>query len=76
MGQLADAFSAAEAQGGTPIVVHIDDELAGIITVRDTIKDTSTAAIAQLKELGPDPIPTHRTTKVRHAVASEVGIDL
>lgn len=76
LGQLADAFSAAEAQGGTPIVVHIDDELAGIITVRDTIKDTSTAAIAQLKELGLTPyLLTGDNEGAARAVASEVGID-
>jgi len=75
LGALADAFAAAEADGGTPIVVHIDDQLAGIITVRDTIKDTSTAAIAQLQELGLTPyLLTGDNPGAARAVAREVGI--
>ena len=76
LGALTDAFAAAEADGGTPIVVHIDDQLAGIITVRDTIKDTSTAAIAQLQELGLTPyLLTGDNPGAARAVAREVGID-
>lgn len=75
LGALADAFAAAEADGGTPIVVHIDEQLAGIITVRDTIKDTSTAAIAQLQELGLTPyLLTGDNPGAARAVAREVGI--
>lgn len=75
LGALTDAFAAAEADGGTPIVVHIDDQLAGIITVRDTIKDTSTAAIAQLQELGLTPyLLTGDNPGAARAVAREVGI--
>ena len=75
LGTLADAFAAAEADGGTPIVVHIDDQLGGIITVRDTIKDTSTAAIAQLQELGLTPyLLTGDNPGAARAVAREVGI--
>ncbi|MGO1985215.1 HAD-IC family P-type ATPase, partial [Corynebacterium casei] len=66
----------AEESGGTPIVVRIDDDIAGVITVRDTIKDTSAAAIAQLQELGLTPyLLTGDNEGAARAVAREVGID-
>ncbi|WP_313550830.1 copper-translocating P-type ATPase, partial [Corynebacterium sp.] len=76
LGALTDAFISAEESGGTPIVVRIDDDIAGVITVRDTIKDTSAAAIAQLKELGLTPfLLTGDNEGAARAVAREVGID-
>lgn len=76
LGALTDAFTSAEESGGTPIVVRIDDDIAGVITVRDTIKDTSAAAIAQLKELGLTPyLLTGDNEGAARAVAREVGID-
>lgn len=76
LGTLTDAFTSAEESGGTPIVVRIDDDIAGVITVRDTIKDTSAAAIAQLQELGLTPyLLTGDNEGAARAVAREVGID-
>ena len=76
LGALTDAFTSAEKSGGTPIVVRIDDDIAGVITVRDTIKDTSAAAIAQLQELGLTPyLLTGDNEGAARAVAREVGID-
>ena len=73
---MTEAFISAEESGGTPIVVRIDDDIAGVITVRDTIKDTSAAAIAQLQELGLTPyLLTGDNEGAARAVAREVGID-
>ena len=50
-------FEAAEkmsAQGKTPMFVLADKKAAGIIGVADTIKETSIAAIDELKRLGLD----------------------
>ena len=56
--------------------MRIDDDIAGIITVRDTIKDTSIAGITQLKQLGLTPyLLTGDNEGAARAVASEVGID-
>ncbi|HCJ69245.1 MAG TPA: heavy metal translocating P-type ATPase [Corynebacterium casei] len=76
LGALTEAFISAEESGGTPIVVRIDDDIAGVITVRDTIKDTSAAAIAQLQKLGLTPyLLTGDNEGAARAVAREVGID-
>lgn len=72
---LSEAFRAAEAEGGTPVAVYAADALIGIIDVRDTVKETSAAAVAQLKELGLIPhLLTGDNESAAQAVAQAVGI--
>ena len=62
--------------GATPVVVSVDGQPAGIIEVRDTIKPSSAAAVAQMKELGLTPyLLTGDNAGAAHAVAAEVGIE-
>ncbi|AJK70147.1 heavy metal translocating P-type ATPase [Corynebacterium marinum] len=75
-GLLQDAFTHAQTLGGTPVVVQINGRNAGVITVRDTAKPTSAAAVAGLKELGLTPmLLTGDNAGAAQAVAAEVGID-
>ncbi|OLT55721.1 cation-transporting ATPase [Corynebacterium sp. CNJ-954] len=72
---LQGAFDAAQDAGGTPVVVEIDGNAAGVITVRDTVKPTSAEAVAGLKELGLTPmLLTGDNEGAARAVAAEVGI--
>ncbi len=65
----------AAAQGLTVVAVRADGELLGTIAVADTVKPTSAAAIARLRELGLRPILlTGDNEATAHAVAAEVGI--
>ncbi|MFS8937103.1 heavy metal translocating P-type ATPase [Corynebacterium sp. c25Ua_89] len=74
-GELAATFQAAEAEGATPVAVYVDDTLAGIIDVRDTVKPTSAAAVAKLRELGLAPhLLTGDNEGAARAVAKAVGI--
>ena len=74
-GELAATFQAAEAEGATPVAVYVDDTLAGIIDVRDTVKPTSAAAVAKLRELGLTPhLLTGDNEGAARAVAKAVGI--
>ena len=76
LGSLSETFRAAEAEGGTPVAVYAADTLIGIIDVRDTVKATSAAAVAQLKELGLIPhLLTGDNESAAQAVAQAVGID-
>lgn len=76
LGSLSEAFRAAEAEGGTPVAVYAADALIGIIDVRDTVKESSAAAVAQLKELGLVPhLLTGDNESAAPAVAQAVGID-
>ena len=75
-GALQDAFTAAQEQGGPPVVVSVGGPPAGVITVRDTVKETSAAAVAALRELGMIPmLLTGDNAGAARAVAAEVGID-
>lgn len=73
---LLHPFQHAQKIGGTPVVVTIDGVDSGVITVRDTVKDTSAEAIRGLKELGLTPILlTGDNEGAAKSVAAEVGID-
>ncbi len=70
------AFTRAQGRGHTAVLVAVDGELRGMIAVADAVKDTSAAAIAELKELGLTPVLlTGDARAVAEAVAAEVGID-
>ncbi|MBX4355648.1 HAD family hydrolase, partial [Mycobacterium tuberculosis] len=72
---LRTAFDDAQKQGGTPVVAQIDGTVAGVITVRDTVKPTSAEAVAGLKALGLTPwLLTGDNAGAARVVASEVGI--
>jgi Cu+-exporting ATPase len=53
---VADELAAAEAAGGTAIVVAWDGEVRGIVVVADTVKDSSRRAVAELRRLGLTPV--------------------
>jgi P-type Cu+ transporter len=73
---LAEAKAAAEERGRTAIAVAWDGQARAVLVVADTVKSTSSQAIAQLRALGLTPVLlTGDNTTAAHAVAAEVGID-
>ena len=74
--ELQAALRDAEALGQTAIAAGWDGEARAIFIVADTIKPTSTEAIAALKQLGLRPVLlTGDNETTARAVAAEVGID-
>ncbi|MDQ0799200.1 heavy metal translocating P-type ATPase [Arthrobacter sp. SLBN-112] len=68
-------LAAAEDGGATAICVAVDGTAAGIISLRDTVKEGSAAAVARLKALGLRPILlTGDNAAVAARVAAAVGI--
>ncbi|MGW3666267.1 heavy metal translocating P-type ATPase [Streptomyces sp. NPDC005141] len=73
---LARAKSAAETEGRTAVVVARDGAAVGVLTVADTIKESSAEAVRELRALGLTPVLlTGDNRAVAEAVARAVGID-
>lgn len=74
--ELARAKAAAEADGRTAVVVTSDGEALGVLTVADTVKETSARAVRELRALGLTPVLlTGDNRAVAESVARAVGID-
>jgi P-type Cu+ transporter len=75
------ASLAAEADvrasaGQTPMYVAVDGALAGLVSVADTVKESSAEAVAQLEALGLEVwMLTGDNDATARAIASSVGID-
>jgi Cu+-exporting ATPase len=77
-GSLAGVDLPAPAPGrtGTAVEVSWDGRVRGVITLADTVKPSSAAAVAELKSMGITPVLlTGDTAAVAQRVAAEVGID-
>ncbi|MFJ9318388.1 heavy metal translocating P-type ATPase [Streptomyces globisporus] len=73
---LSRALEEDEAHGRTAVVVAWDGEARGVFGVADAVKESSAAAVAELRALGLEPILlTGDNRAVAEAVAREVGID-
>jgi len=69
-------IEALAAQGKTLSVMAVDNKIAGVIGVADTIKPSSKRAISALKDLGIEvAMITGDHTKVAESVGKELGID-
>ena len=73
--ELVAVAAAAEAEGRTPVWVAWDGKVRAVVVVSDTIKETSPAAIAELRQLGLRPVLlTGDNRRAAQAVAERVGI--
>ncbi|MEW9702059.1 heavy metal translocating P-type ATPase [Paenibacillus sp. SI8] len=65
-----------EHEGKTVMLVAVDGSYAGMVAVADTVKETSKAAIARLKEMGIQVVMmTGDNQRTAEAIASQVGIE-
>ena len=72
----AAATEESESLGRTAVVVAWDGAARGVLAVSDTVKPSSSAAVALMKQLGLSPILlTGDNERAARAVAAEVGIE-
>ncbi len=65
-----------ETQGKTATLVAVDNKIAGIIALADTIKDSAKQAVDSLKSIGIQVVMlTGDNERTAKAVASKLGID-
>lgn len=63
-------------QGKTPMYISVNHQLAGIIAVADTVKESSLAAIQKLHKMGIEvAMITGDNKRTAEAIAKQVGID-
>lgn len=65
-----------QSEAKTPMIVAVDNEIAGVIAVADTLKENSAEAIADLHRMGLKvAMITGDNQKTAEAIAKQVGID-
>jgi Cu+-exporting ATPase len=75
-GTLTDRTEELENEGKTAVLASVDGELAGVLAVADTVKDSAREAVAALHERGTEiHMLTGDNERTARAVAREVGID-
>ena len=74
--ELETASDALASDGKTPMYVAFDGRLAGIIAVADVVKESSRAAVSQLRRMGIEVVMiTGDNRRTADAIARQVGID-
>ncbi len=75
--KLESASDKLAEEGKTPMYIAIDNSIAGIIAVADTVKENSKRAIEKLHEMGIKvAMITGDNKRTATAIAKQVGIDI
>ncbi|HNM35444.1 MAG TPA: heavy metal translocating P-type ATPase, partial [Anaerolineales bacterium] len=76
LGSLESEVTRLQSEAKTAMLVAVDNVVAGIIAVADTIKDSSKDAIADLHKMGLKvAMITGDNQKTAEAIAKQVGVD-
>jgi len=76
LNELSETSDHLAEQGKTPMYIAINQELAGIIAVADTVKENSVQAIESLHQMGIEvAMITGDNTRTSKAIAKQVNID-
>jgi Cu+-exporting ATPase len=74
---IEDKLQKYENDGKTAMIVVVNNKLAGIIAVADTLKDYSKEAVEELHKLGVEvAMITGDNKRTAEAIAKQVGIDI
>jgi P-type Cu+ transporter len=74
---LADALEHLENNANTTVLIAVDDEVAGVLGVADTVKEGSLEAIQSLQKMGLKvAMLTGDNQRTAEAIADQVGLDM
>jgi Cu+-exporting ATPase len=74
--RLQSKISELESQGKTVVALYVDNNLAGLISVADTLRENARAVIDQIKKMGKEVIMmSGDNEKTANAIAKTAGID-
>lgn len=75
LGDFEQKTTALADDGKTPMYVAVDEQLAGVVAVADTVKEDSAEAIAGLQKMGIEVVMiTGDNRRTAEAIARKVGI--
>ncbi len=75
-GSAENRMTRLEEQGKTIMMVAVNQRVAGIVAVADTLKEYSSDAVRKLKEIGIETVMlTGDNERTARAIAKQVGID-
>lgn len=75
LGEIESKMEQMEQEGKTAMLVAIDQQIAGVVAVADTIKEDSKEAIHKLQQLGLKVVMiTGDNKRTAEAIAKQVGI--
>jgi Cu+-exporting ATPase len=76
LNELESHLSRLQSEAKTAILVAVDDQVAGVIAVADTVKDGSDEAIGELHRMGLRvAMITGDNRETAEAIAKQVGVD-
>ena len=76
LSSLEEGIQKFEGEGKTVMIVAVNDKVAGVIAVADTLKPRSREAVKELKSMGLDVVMmTGDNERVAQAIAKQLGID-
>ncbi len=75
IGGLEAEMKGLEEEGKTAMLIAVDNQVAGLIAVADTLKEYSAEAVGKLKEMGLEVVMiTGDNQRTAHAIAKQVGV--
>ncbi|MBS4030513.1 MAG: copper-translocating P-type ATPase [Clostridiales bacterium] len=76
VGALGERMEQLEEQGKTVVIVAVDQKVAGIIAIADTLKEEAKLAVSELKSLGLETVMiTGDNKRTAAAIGKLLGID-
>lgn len=73
---ITEQISKLETEGKTVMMISVDNKLAGLVAVADTIKDTAKEGVAALKKKGIEVVMiTGDNQRTANAIAKKLGIE-